>query len=332
MSIKIIRSGLLTTIQDLGRYGFQKYGVIVSGAMDSFALRIANLLVGNGEEDAALEMTLIGPSISFQRDCLIAICGADLSPTMNGIPVPQWRPVYLKKGSFLDFGQCMKGCRSYLALAGGINVPKVLGSQSTYLRANMGGFEGRSLREGDTLKIGGLSREAISQIKKLSFLEDHYPFRAPKWTISKTILPAYKINPTVRVMRGKQFDSFTLQSREDFFQKEFRVTPQSDRMGYRLEGPILKMSQKLELISEAVCSGTIQVPAAGKPIVLLADRQTTGGYPKIAQLATVDLPIMAQIKPGDKIRFREISLKDAQDLYLAREKEISCLKQIIPYR
>lgn len=330
--IEIIRSGLFTSVQDLGRYGFQKYGVVVSGAMDTFALRIANMLVGNNEGAAALEMTLIGSSLLFRQDALISICGGNLSPTINEQPLPQWRPVYVKKGTILRFGQYLKGCRAYLAVAGGLAVPKILNSRSTYLRANLGGFEGRVLKENDILQLNQPSSQGIKLMNLLALTIGDGQFKAANWSVSPNVFPAYKPNPTIRVLKGRQFDYFTVESRMKFFNDSFRVSTQSDRMGYRLEGPILKMSQTLEMISEAVSVGTIQVPPDGNPIVLLADRQTTGGYPKIAQIVTVDLPVIAQIKPGEKIYFQEISLQEAQRLLIIREREIQLLKQALVNR
>ncbi|GAX91544.1 biotin-dependent carboxyltransferase family protein [Effusibacillus lacus] len=332
MSLKVIRPGLLTSIQDLGRFGLQKHGVIVSGAMDPFALRTANLLVGNEEGEGALEITMMGPSLLFEKDSLISICGASLSPKINGHPVAEWRPVYVKQGSVLQFGTPVAGCRAYLAVAGGFDIPKVMGSCSTYLRAGIGGLQGRALKEGDVLNLRPPSEQAKRRIRQLSEAAGTLGFSSSEWTISTDILPAYGKDPVIRVIRGGQFELFSADSREQIFASEFQVTPQSDRMGYRLTGPKLSLSEPMELISEAVAAGTVQVPPEGNPIVLLADRQTTGGYPKIAQVITVDLPIIAQVKPGEKVRFQEVSIDEAQELYRLREMEIHLLKQGIALR
>ncbi|GAB7387938.1 5-oxoprolinase subunit PxpC [Bacillaceae bacterium] len=332
MALKIIRPGLHSSIQDLGRYGYQKYGVGTSGAMDSFALRTANLLVGNEEGEAAIEMTLIGPAVRWEADALMAITGGDLSPTIDGHPVPLWRPVYVKKGSVLRFGACRSGCRAYLAVAGGFALPEEMGSRSTYLRAGIGGYRGRALREGDVLPWGTPTPQGLSLMRRLARAALSLPFSATDWYVSCELLPGYAENPMIRVMRGNQFDCFTAESRNDFFRHPFQVTPQSDRMGYRLRGPSLQLSDPLEMVSEAVANGTIQVPPDGNPIILLADRQTTGGYPKIAQVATVDLPVIAQVKPGEKIRFQEISLQEAEELHWAREKDMEWLKQGIAFK
>ncbi|XJZ28699.1 biotin-dependent carboxyltransferase family protein [Bacillota bacterium Lsc_1132] len=326
MSIQVIRPGLLTSIQDLGRYGMQKHGVIVSGGMDAFALRVANILVGNEEGEAALEITLQGPKLHFTEDSLIAICGGNLSPAVDGQAIPQWRPVFIKKGSMLSFGAVKSGCRAYLAAAGGLDVPMVMNSRSTYLRAGIGGFHGRALKDGDVLKVQTPSELAIRRMRHLSDKAGAKPFAVSDWSVSKEMLPTYFSRSVIRVIRGGQFHWFTSESRELFFKEEFFVTPQSDRMGYRLSGQKLELSQPRELVSEAVTAGTIQVPSEGYPIVLMADRQTTGGYPKIAQVASVDLPILAQLKPGEKIRFQEIQLEEAQELLRRRETEMQLLK------
>lgn len=295
--------------------------------MDPFALRVANLLVGNEEGEGALEITLLGPTLRFEEEALIAICGGHLSPTIDGHPVKEWRPVYVKQGSVLQFRQPVSGCRAYLSVAGGFDVPKVMGSRSTYLRAGIGGYQGRALKEGDILKFRPVSGQGERQLRRFSKAAGSRTFLASEWKVSSSLLPAYGTNPVIRAMRGGQFHRFSKESRERFFASVFQVTPQSDRMGFRLSGPPLRLSEQTELISEAVAAGTVQVPPEGNPIILMADRQTTGGYPKIAQVATVDLPVIAQVKPGEEIRFQEISLEEAQQLYRDQEAKIQLLKQ-----
>lgn len=326
MTVRVIRPGLLTSVQDAGRYGFQKHGVIVSGVMDPLAHRIANLLVGNEEAEATLEMTLKGPILEFLEDVLISICGGDLSPSVEGTPVPMWKPIFLKKGSVLDFGPCRTGIRAYLAIAGGWDVPLVMNSRSTYLRAGIGGFEGRALKSGDELSAGARTLLGKEMMKRLSGQSAQAAFTAAEWGVAQEMVPNYTSAPVIRAIRGNQYDWFTQESQIAFYSQPYKVTPQSDRMGYRLEGPILELTEPMELISEAVAFGSIQVPAEGKPIVLLADRQTTGGYPKIAQIATIDLPLIAQTKPGDTILFTEISREEAEWLLLDRENQIRQLK------
>ncbi|WP_078409064.1 5-oxoprolinase subunit C family protein [Priestia abyssalis] len=326
MSITMNRPGLLTSIQDLGRYGFQKYGVIVSGAMDRNSLRIANLLVGNEEGEAALEITLMGPSLLVEEDTLIAITGADMAPEIDGERVPLWRPVYVKKGSVIDYKACRLGCRAYMAFAGGFAVKEVMNSKSTYLRGEMGGYEGRALKAEDTLRFNTMSKRAARLMEQLKRSESSGSFTAASWYVNSEAFVPMKKNPIIRVMRGGEFDRFTESSQTRLFEQEFRITPKSDRMGYRIEGPALQLEEPFELLSEAVANGTIQVPNDGNPIILLADRQTTGGYPKIAQVITVDLPVMAQLKPGENIRFKEVTLEEAERLYLEQEQQMEQLK------
>jgi antagonist of KipI len=327
MSFRMLRSGLLTTIQDLGRYGYQKFGVPVSGAMDPFALRIANLLVGNAEGDAALEMTMLGPVIEWENDALIAITGADLSATICGMPMPSWRPVLVKKGSVLVCGRFHAGCRAYLAVAGGLDVPCVMGSRSTYLRGGIGGYQGRALQAGDVLPVGRPSDRSIALMEKLERTLSPAGYSAAAWRVGTAYLSPFAGRRFVRVIPGCHYDCFAAESRQLFWQQAFQVSPQSDRMGYRLTGPRLHLAEPMELISEAVALGTVQVPPDGNPIILLADRQTTGGYPRIGQIATVDIPVVAQIRPGEDIRFVGITLAEAEQLYLAREKEIQELSR-----
>ncbi|MBM7551952.1 biotin-dependent carboxyltransferase family protein [Thalassobacillus pellis] len=325
--IKVLKPGLLTSIQDLGRRGYQKYGVITSGAMDPLAHRIANLLVGNKDNSAALEITLSGPVLEFQEEGLISLCGGDLSPVIDGESVEMWRPVYVKPGSELRFGQAKQGCRLYLAVAGGFDVPEVMESKSTYLRAGIGGFHGRAVKEADELVFGEASERSQKIMEELRQEAEDSSFASMDWYIaSEFLLVSQEVQP-VRVMPGRQFDLFNQESKAAFFQEDFQIDSKSDRMGYRLEGPALHVEKSEDMLSEPVSFGTVQVPSNGKPIILLADRQTTGGYPKIAQIATVDLPVIAQMKPGEKMKFVEISHREAEMLLLEREYRIHQLIQ-----
>ncbi len=326
MSIEILSSGLLTSIQDLGRYGFRKYGVIVSGAMDPLAHRIANMLVGNEDSAATLEITLIGPKILIKDDSLISICGGNLSPQINNCNAPMWRPIYVKAGSTLSFGKCLCGTRSYIAFSGSFNVKEAMGSKSTYLRAELGGFHGRQLKQGDILDVNKPSSKGIRIISKLLDYTNLNIFYSTNWFVGGPLVPNYRNCPTIRVLKGTQFKYFNEESQKNFFNNKFTITPESDRMGYRLKGMNLKLEVPLEMISEAVSLGTIQVPPDGNPIMLLADRQTTGGYPKIAEIITVDIPLAAQLKPGDTVMFTEISINEAQNLYIERENNVIFLK------
>ena len=325
MSIRVVKSGLLTTIQDLGRYGYQKYGVIVSGAMDCHSLRLANILVGNEEGEGVLEFSLMGPSLKIEKDMLLAITGGDLLPKIDGKSVPMWRPVYVKKGSTLEFGCCMSGCRSYLAVASGFDILPVMDSKSTYLRAGIGGFRGRGLTVGDVLLVKDLQEQSLPLLERLSKKTGLNSFVSTAWYVGSNHIPKNQQHITIRIMKGSQFDHFAVDSRQKLLSSPFQVTAQSDRMGYRLSGPTIKLKKPLEMISEAVALGTLQVPPDGNPIILLADRQSVGGYPKIAQVAMVDIPTVAQTKPGGKFCFTEISAEQAEELYCKREQDIKNL-------
>lgn len=322
MSFRVIKPGLLTTIQDLGRWGFQQHGVIVSGAMDSYSLRIANWLVGNQEDEAVLEITLIGPTLRIEEDCLLAITGGHLSPTIDGKPVPMWRPVYVQKGRILEFGQCQSGCRSYLAVAGGYIIPEVMNSKSTYLRGEIGGYKGRALQVNDVIACYKPSSLSTHWSKNTTI----EPFTTTNWSVHYQDFISFQENPIIRVIKGSQYDHFTDSSKNELIEQSFFITNQSDRMGYRLSGPNMKLQKQRSLLSEAVSNGSIQVPPDGNPIILLADHQTTGGYPKIAQMISVDLPLIGQVKPGEAIHFSLITLEKAEHLYLQKEQQLKELK------
>ncbi|MCH1640038.1 biotin-dependent carboxyltransferase family protein [Paenibacillus timonensis] len=327
MSLLIEKPGLLTTVQDLGRFGVQKYGVIVGGAMDAFALRIANLLVGNAEEEAGLEITLLGPVIRFEQTALISLCGGDLSPKLNGVPIPLWRTVLAPKGSMLTFGPIQLGCRAYLAVGGGIDVPVRMNSRSTYLRAGIGGYEGRALVAGDRLTLGDMTQRGSHLLGLLAREASKEYGAVSRWAVFPEMLPKYAANPIVQLIPGEEYDLFQVQSQQILWQEEFAVLPQSDRMGYRFKGRELQMNPSKEMISSAVTMGTVQVPPDGNPIILMADRQTTGGYPKIAQVASVDLPLLAQTNLGARVRFQEVTLQEAQRQWIERENAIQTLRK-----
>lgn len=301
MEMKIIRGGMLTTVQDLGRHGGRGAGVPLGGAMDPFALRLANLLVGNAESAAGLEMTLVGAEVEFSADARVAVAGADCGG------IEPWRPHLIAAGTRLKFGAARAGCRAYLAVAGGIDVPVALGGRGVFLRAGVGGGVGRALRDGDVLKIGPAQPGRIGE----------------HWRIDPRLLPAYAAAPTVRVVPGAQAAEFAA----DWGQREFKVSALSDRMGIRLSGAPLARSGGNELLSRAVMPGTVQVPADGQPIVLMADAQTLGGYPQVAHVITVDLPLMAQLRPGDTVKFAEVTLAEAHRLWLARSRALGLLHE-----
>lgn len=316
MSVQVLHGGLLTTVQDLGRFGFQKFGVIVSGAMDCVSMRLANLLVGNEEKEGVLEITMFGPKIYFEQDQLVAITGGDLQPTIDGQLAPMWRPVLIRRGSILQFNSAIRGCRSYLAFAGGIDIPPVMGSKSTYLRAGIEGLSGRALKKGDCFACGSIT-SPIGQSFMRQLKQTDQPFT---WSIDIRQLGLFGKNEAIRVMHGSEFQRFNPESRHAFFSNFYKITAQSNRMGYRLEGATIQLSEKFDLLSEGVTYGTIQVPSNGQPIILMADRQTIGGYPKIGQVITADLPRLAQMQPNADIFFTEVSLEQAEKALLEMEK------------
>ncbi|MEW9699738.1 biotin-dependent carboxyltransferase family protein [Paenibacillus sp. SI8] len=330
MSFVVVKSGLLTTIQDNGRLGLRKHGVITSGPMDRFAHRTANLLVGNTVNTASMELTLQGAELHAQKDMLLALCGADMEAVLDGQPVPLWRPFVIQSGSVLRMHYAVQGCRVYLAVAGGFDVEPVMGSRSTYMRAGLGGFEGRALQQGDILSVGAAEPNGarmFQAIGKRGASEGQGLLQAP-WLVYTGRNSDYEDHPVVRIVRGREAAWFTAESMEELLAGSYEVTPHSDRMGYRLGGGELKLGNGFssEMISDAVAQGTIQVPPSGQPILLMADCQTTGGYPRIGQVISADLPLVAQIKPGGRIRFREVSLREAQEELLLQEGDLRMLQ------
>lgn len=328
MSLRVRRPGMLSTLQDAGRHGYQHFGVPESGAMDLFSHRVANILAGNGEDAATLEMTLQGPQLEFEDEVLIAICGADLSPAIDRTPVPGGKAVRVRAGAVLDFGACVAGCRAYLAVGGGFDVPLVMGSRSTYQIAQIGGLKGRALRRGDTLPVGE-SAARIYPGLAAELARAGHGFAAPRWAVNQHIEQLGRTPQVVRIIPGRHWEAFAAATRERLSGAEFRIAPDSNRMGLRLQGPSIEPEKPLEILSRAVSFGTIQVPAGGQPIVLMADRQTTGGYPMIAEAAGVDLHLLAQLKPGDRLRFELVSLAQAQALWLRREQEIASIREAV---
>jgi len=325
MSVRVHRAGILSTLQDRGRYGYQRFGMPAGGVMDEHSHRLANLLVGNAEEEATLEFTLAGPRLEFTDLTLIAICGGDFAPTIGGQEVPVSRPVLVRPGTVLDLAVCRLGCRAYLAVAGGFDVPVVMGSKSTYLPASIGGFEGRALRRGDELPSRRAPATLYPGLHRA--LQTQEAFACPKWSVHANAALLAHDHHRIRFMQGRHFALFSESSQAQFVGAEFRIGANSDRMGYRLEGPELTSSEPGEILPEAVAFGSIQVPPDGKPIVLMANRQTTGGYPLIGEVASVDLPLLAQLPPGDTLRFEPITLEQSQQLYLQREREMALMRE-----
>ena len=316
--IEVIKSGLLTTVQDLGRPGYQRHGVVVGGAVDGFAARVANLLVGNEPNTALIEMALIGPELKFAADALVACCGAEFEAKLAGAALPKDRPVRVAAGQVLSFGPARKGAMAWLAVAGGIDVPVVMKSRSTYRRAGVGGHEGRGLIPGDKLKVFPMPESAKDKLEKLQ----RAGRMASAWSIRPEVLGTPPALGELRAIRGPEWDWFTRAAQAAFFTEPFRVTKDADRMGLRLEGRPLELTAPREMISSAVNAGVVQVPPGGQPIVLSASRQTIGGYPRIAAVAAVDWGGVAQLKPGDTVRFREITVAAAHDLLAKRERDL----------
>jgi antagonist of KipI len=297
--VVVHRPGLFTTIQDLGRYGYQRYGVSVSGAMDRTALRIGNRLVGNPDEEAALEVTLQGPELEFTAGTVIAITGADLSPTIDGATIPMWTAVMIGSGGMLRFGSRRQGSRSYVCVEGGLDVPLVLGSRSTDVRAGIGGHRGRRIAKEDRIFFRQAPR--------------HAPPRAGR-SLAADAWPRYRAAPALRVILGPQAERFPRTAVEVLLTGSYAVSGESNRMGFRLDGTPIRVRRPDDLISDAVAAGAIQVPADQRPILLMADCQTTGGYPKIATVITVDMAQAGQLAPGDLVRFTTIGVKEAARL------------------
>ena len=318
----------MTTIQDMGRRGYLSQGVPVSGVMDCLSAQIANIALGNNVNDAVIEFTQSGASFATEADVLVCLSGGGAYLRTNDQKLPSNRPLFISSGTDLFLENSPPGCRSYLATAGGWDVPEVLGSRSTYLTARFGGLAGRCLKEKDTLtSMGGLNAATTAIWDSLKGDVINYP----KWNIARDLfLPADR--KTIRVMRGKEFDWFDKTSTGNFLSQEYILGNNSNRMGYQLQGKQLTRKTEGELLSTAVAPGTIQVTNNGDPVLLMASCQTTGGYPRIAQVAAVDLPLCAQLKPGDAISFREISWKEAEKLYIQHQLELRKLAATIEQR
>lgn len=312
MSITVLNPGLMTTVQDMGRVGYQQFGVSVSGVMDPRATSIANILVGNDEGEAVLECTMLGPQLRFDAANCIAITGGDLGPTLDGKPIPNYCAVSVEAGQVLRFTAPKTGCRAFIAFAGGLDIPVVMGSRSTYMKAKIGGLEGRKLAKDDVIGF----RAPKTQLKNLKD-RNIYPEFVPR--------DVY----TVRVVLGPQDDAFTDAGIQAFLGETYTVTPEFDRMGCRLEGAAVEHKESGDIISDGIAFGAIQIPSAGKPIIMLADRQTTGGYTKIANVITADFRIIGQLKAGDKVRFEKVSIAHAQDALLTQRAALRMLRKSV---
>lgn len=311
MAILIKKKGVLDTIQDLGRIGFRKSGINPNGAMDQIAVRLINTLLGNPENQAAIEMHFPAPQIEFHKDIFFALGGANFGAMLNNNPLNNWQIHHAEKGAVLKFTNKIQGNRCYLVVKKGFKLEKWLDSTSTNLKAEIGGFKGRSLQKGDRLEFD--AQETIKQ--PIAHL-----------TIGRSILPFYSRIPTIRITVGAEYSSLTALSELSFLRQPFKITQNSDRMGFRLNGPALHLLHKNEMVSSAVNFGTIQLLPDGQIIVLMADHQTSGGYPKIGHIIKQDLPLIAQLASGDEVNFQIISLEEAENIRLRFEKDISFLR------
>jgi antagonist of KipI len=325
MSFHVLAPGLLTTAQDAGRHGHAALGVGSAGAMDDVSRRLANLLVGNDAGPAALEITLRGPRLRVEMPCLIALAGAAIDARCNGEALPLYCPIVLGAGVELAFGAVRDGARSYLAVAGGFGVTPALGSGSVDVNS---GF-GRALARGDTLAVGTAAPRAPSLWRALE--TGAAAFVAARWTLDPT---PWRDDPRqpIALLRGAQFDALDGASRDALFTTAWRVAPDSNRVGYRLDGAKLSLAAPCELVSAGAVPGTLQLPPGGQPLLLMAEAPTTGGYPRLAHVAAIDLPRLGQRRPGDPLRFAEISLADAQTRYLARERALNALARNVAER
>ena len=299
---QVLTSGAYTTVQDKGRYGYQHMGIPMSGAIDSFSCRVANLLVGNPQESAVLEITVTGPRLAVLKEAYVALTGAEMGISLNDKPIEGWMSFRVTKGDLLAVRQIKSGCRAYLAVSGGIDVPEVMGSRSTYVGGKLGGYQGRPLNKGDLLYAG-----------------EGRPLKASRRLPSARI-PKYASQISLRAVPGPQ-DDFFREGMTTFFQSEFKVSPSADRMGYRLQGPAIRIREDMpkSIISEPSMPGGVQIPADEQPIILLVE-QTVGGYTKIATVISTDISKVAQAVPGNAITFERVTLETAHSLYRDRER------------
>lgn len=327
MQIKLIKPGILTTVQDLGRPEFKGNAIPLSGAMDRLSARLANKAIGNADTEATLEFTFADAAFTTITAVLISYSGEGAFLKIGNELLPANCPIYIPASTTISLTNNQAGCRTYLAIAGGWRVDEVLGSRSTYITGQFGGYKGRALLSNDMLS----AQETCTSLNKkiLSSLQGN-AINYPSWRLSS---PLYrKKKNEIRVVPGEEFGWFDGKSIVTFLQESFKVSLQSNRMGFQLDGPLLKKIRKEELLSTAVTFGTIQVTGNGSLIILMADAQTTGGYPRIAQVAMVDLPICAQLKPNDYLSFKEISRVDAESMYLEQERVLTLIDTSIRHK
>lgn len=321
MTIEVVKPGLLTTLQDAGRQGFAHLGIGRSGAFDEPARRIANMLCGNGDDACALEITLLGPTLRFHADAHIAIAGAPLPLRVDRIEQPMWAPLFVAAGSIVEFGAMRTGCRSYLAVHGRFDGTPVLGSRSTDVNAALGPNDGRPLRSGDALTIAKASTAPLG-----------IPDTASKWRLDPRPWFPEDAPASLRVMSGSHFDQLQETSRNLLFSEPFTVHADSNRVGLRLSGPALEFRKPVEMVSEGCVPGLLQLPPSGQPIVFGPEGPVSGGYPRIGQVAAVDIPRLAQLRPGDALRFAPCTFDDALRAWHERERALARLETHIAAR
>lgn len=305
MGIKVLSGGALTTIQDAGREGYQDAGFSVSGVMDYRAFRMANMLLGNREGEAVLEASLMGPKIMFTQDNLFTVTGGDLDAKLNGKKIELYAVQLGRKGDVLEFGFAREGARAYIAFAGGMDIPMVMGSKSTNLKCRIGGFQGRKLEAGDELTFSEPKTTLKNMYKRYEHVREYH---------QREII--------LRVVMGPQEDYFTEKGIAAFLESEYRVSEENDRMGCRMLGPAIESRAGVDIISDGIALGSIQIPKSGMPIIMMADRQTTGGYAKIATVIRVDIPKLAQRVTGDRIHFQQVTVEEAARLLKKEEREL----------
>ena len=319
MSLTIIKAGVLDTIQDLGRYGYGSWGVNPGGAMDRYATQVAQLLVGNETCEAAIEMHFPAPQILFNKTMLISITGGDFTPVLNDQPVSLWKPIVVRKNTILQFLQWRQGARCYLAVHGGFRIEKWLDSNSTNLKAGAGGWMGRKLEKNDEIRVGE------SRISYGGLLKEDIDLKCLNWRASIRIV--YANANEIHFIPGNEWNILTEDSKKHLLSESFSIHSLSDRMGYHLTGIPLTVSAHSELLSSGVSFGTMQLLPGGQIIVLMADHQTTGGYPRIGHIISAHLPKFAQLRPGDAVRFVMTDIQAAEDILLSQQRELNILKR-----
>lgn len=307
--IEIVRAGVLASVQDLGRTGYRRFGVCTSGALDPLSLYVGNRLVGNRSDAAGIEFTLGNATLRFHANGLIALTGADCRATLDGAPVHAWRAIPVQRGQTLTLRMAQGGVRAYLCVAGGIDVPEMMGSRSTDLKAGFGGHEGRPLKDGDKLPVLPADTTHAPDLSG-----DAVAVKAARWMFDRVQGSGESMRPVIRVLPGPEYDAFTADAQAAFWASDWTLTPNSNRMGFRLQGPELRRTKQRsgDLLSHGVVPGVIQVPPSGQPIVLMADAQTTGGYPKIGTVILADQWRLAQVPLGQRLRFERVTLEQAE--------------------